>query len=150
MTDCIEYSGEHNGTNIYGGRRINGTPMRASRAAWVETYGQLAPHEHVLHRCDNPPCVNLDHLFVGSHRDNMADAADKGRLTGGRGTSRNKGETNWRAVLTAGHVLEARRLHGTGQTYVQLAETFGVHKSTIRNAVLGIRWGWLTEELREL
>lgn len=58
---------------IGGGRREHG-----HRLAWLVTYGDPGAH-HILHRCDNPRCVRPDHLFLGSHADNMADMARKKR-----------------------------------------------------------------------
>jgi hypothetical protein len=55
----------------------------AHRAAFAAFRGTVAPGAFVCHRCDNPSCVNPDHLFVGSHADNMRDAQRKGRLRSG-------------------------------------------------------------------
>jgi len=52
---------------------------RISRHVYQLKYGPLPPNVHVLHRCDNPSCINFRHLFTGSHTDNMRDAARKGR-----------------------------------------------------------------------
>jgi hypothetical protein len=55
-------------------------PVYAHRFAWTLTHGPIPAGQHVLHACDVPACVNPDHLFLGTHKVNMADAARKGRL----------------------------------------------------------------------
>lgn len=54
----------------------------AHRMAYALTHGPIAPGLFALHRCDNPSCVNPDHLFLGDQHANMADASRKGRLVG--------------------------------------------------------------------
>ena len=67
----------------YGHIWWEGKLRTASRVSWMINKGPVPPGRHVLHRCDNLICVNPNHLFVGSHEDNMADMAQKGRRRGG-------------------------------------------------------------------
>src|SRR5690606_12878457 len=80
----------------------------ASRAAWLIHTGHLPGDLLVCHHCDNPPCVNPAHLFLGTNNDNMRDMNRKGRHP--RKAAWNpSGETNPRAKMTDEQVIEARR-----------------------------------------
>lgn len=82
----------------------------------------------VCHRCDNPPCCNPAHLFVATHRENLLDAAAKGR------TAR-----PW-AKLSAETAREIRRRSASGEATGDLAREFGVSASAIRAVVRGESW----------
>lgn len=123
------------------GSRLAGS-MLAHRAAFTVTNGPIPPGMCVLHACDNPPCCRPDHLFLGTHADNMADMATKGRA----GVL--PSEQYPRAVLTAKQVEEIRsRRHpgeqhrtGSGLTVRELAAEYGVTHPEIVRIVNGERW----------
>lgn len=88
----------------------------------------------VLHKCDTPHCVNPDHLFLGTDKDNTDDKIAKGR---GYWLS---GEDNPSAIMTKEGVAELRQLRQGGVIYRELAERFGISKSTARAIASGKIW----------
>ena len=83
-TGCWNWT-ESTAPNGYGRMSYNGTTDYAHRLSWNAHFGVIPDGLHVLHRCDNPTCVNPEHLFLGTHQDNMDDMMRKGRRgnTGG-------------------------------------------------------------------
>lgn len=114
------------------------TVRYAHRTAWELTYGAIPKGLGVLHQCDNPPCCNPAHLFLGTQRDNNLDCATKGRHS--RGTDR------FNAVLTAPIVSELRRRYAQGgTTYRLLALEYGIAAATICSAIHGRSWAYIND-----
>ena len=122
---CIEWQGKRTvkgkrSAGGYGQVSVNGRLLLAHRVAWELAHGPIPVGMFVCHICDNPSCVNVDHLFLGSHTDNMRDAKLKGRLTGPRGSS-----NRW-VKLTETDVLEIRSLRTSGADLKSIADRFGI------------------------
>ncbi len=110
---------------IYDGRK----PALAHRVAWTLFVGPIPHGLFVLHRCDNPPCCNPAHLFLGTHADNMRDKVQKGR----QGSPR--GEEASSAKLTAESVLLIRAAVASGRTQTEVGRKFGIHNSQVSRIV---------------
>lgn len=65
----------------YGAFKMNGKLHDAHRASWILKNGEIPIGIYVCHKCDNPSCVNPDHLFLGSPKDNVLDCIEKGRFS---------------------------------------------------------------------
>lgn len=124
--DCLVWTGAVN-KNGYGCIRINGKSITASRKAFELSKGKIPNGLFILHRCDNPLCVNPEHLFAGTHRDNMHDRDSKGRMGGVAISS--KGEGNVKAKLTAVDVLTIR---SSAEGSRKLGKQYGVDRVTIQ------------------
>lgn len=149
MTPCIEYQGTRNRPS-YGMLWVDGKQWVASRWAWTQANGPIPPGMMVLHRCDNPPCWNPEHLFLGTAADNMRDRDAKGRTAKGdrqglrvHPESRPYGEKNGLSKLTRQEVEDVRVLHDYGIGATRLGRLFGVNRSTVRRAFKGQTWGHL-------
>lgn len=106
----------------------------AHRWSWVEANGPIPRGLFVCHRCDNPPCVNPSHLFLGTALDNERDKIAKGRL------ECRVGERNPNARIGPDDVREIRRLRGEGRTLAGIARRYGLHPETVRRIALGRSW----------
>jgi hypothetical protein len=90
----------------------------------------------VCHTCDNPPCCNPEHLWIGTATDNAQDKVAKGRWRGGD----TRGELNGQSKLTEPQVVEIRRRVAAGETRTALALEFGVHLITVSQLVRRLTW----------
>lgn len=106
----------------------------AHRVAWTLYKGEIPPGMCVCHRCDVPLCVNPDHLFLGTHADNVADKISKGR----QGPPP-RGELSGKAKLTEAKVVQIRALRGR-LSQREIGNLFGVAKGTITGIQNGDTW----------
>lgn len=123
----------------YGNFRLGNRTVGAQRITYMVYVGPIPDGLCVLHRCDNPACVNPAHLWLGTHTDNMRDSVSKGRFT------RAHGERNGNVKLTIEKVLEIRELIARGQTRYSVARKFGASWSNINSIVRGKTWIQVTE-----
>lgn len=124
------------GKQGYGNWNTGGKTWRVARASWTIAHGPIPEGNCVCHTCDNPPCVNPGHLFLGTPADNMADMTEKGR----RARKGPSGERNSHAKLTASQVLEIRNAHANGARQVDLQRQYGMSRTTIFGIVHRILW----------
>lgn len=115
----------------YGTHTARGRHWYAHRVAYEVANGPIPDGLWVLHRCDNPPCCNPAHLFLGTMLDNTRDMIRKGRNA--------KGERMNSAKLTEADVIRIRELAPSVRV-MKLAEMFGVSHATIRRVVSGEAW----------
>lgn len=108
--------------------------FKAHRLSYEMHKGDIPKDMCVCHSCDNPACVNPDHLWLGTQKDNMVDASDKGRM------GKARGEANGLSKLTDNIVREIKQQWQTGISQTALAEQHGVNQVTISKIITGKIW----------
>lgn len=155
-TGCWPWTGA--GTlDGYGSFYAEGRLRRSTRLVWERLCGALGPEQLALHRCDNPPCVNPAHLFLGTNADNARDRDAKGRgriwtaeerarvsaqvrEVASRGAFR--GEGNGHARLTPDTVRAIRSEYAAREgTQAEIGSKYGVSHATVSDIVRRRRWG---------
>lgn len=111
----------------YGSTTINGKWYGTHRLAYMAYHGRIGKN-HVLHRCDNPPCCNPDHLFLGTHQDNIDDMVAKDR-------SGTRELRNLRGKFTDEQIREMRAKYGRGVPASWIAEEYGTSAAYVRDIV---------------
>lgn len=127
--ECWLWTGATNDSG-YGVVRVGSGPSRrmarAHRASYEMAYGPIPDGRMVCHRCDNPPCVRPDHLFLGDCADNLGDMARKLRVT--------------HAKLDPEKVREIRALAADGWSHPRISERFGINVTSVRRVVIRRNW----------
>lgn len=114
--------------NGYGHLNVGGHMRMAHRLRWEANNGPIPDGLCVLHRCDNKPCNNISHLFLGTPLDNTKDAIRKGRI---------------KSRLNEHVVRQIRRLHSGGCQQKLISKMLDVPEQTINHVVLGHYWSWV-------
>lgn len=118
--DCWLWTGAK--IKDYGCIRFRNRTMLAHRVSYILHYGDLPDHLDACHKCDTPACVNPEHLFAGTRRQNLADAVAKGRMQG--------------KILEPEQWQEIIRIYGTGRVSVRaLGIQYGVSFMTVYDVV---------------
>lgn len=125
----------------YGSISENNKSRGAHQVSWEIHFGPIPDGMFVLHKCDNPPCVRPDHLFLGTSKDNAQDRQQKGRWKGGvTSETAARGESNAKCKLTAAIVIRIRLRHASGDSPTDMALEYDVNRSTIHAIVKRRIW----------
>ena len=122
---CWDWSGSKLKGSGYGRLNVAGKVEFAHRLSWEIHRGCIPSGMWVLHTCDNPPCSNPDHLYLGNHTQNVADRQDRGR-------------TN--AILDVDKVRQITTALLKGEPRLDVAKRFGVTRSTVNAVASGQNW----------
>ncbi len=123
----------------YGRFQIKKQKIDATHVAYESVHGKLPKGMMVLHKCDNPLCVNPKHLFAGTHADNTKDMMQKGRA----GHGEVFGKDNPASKLDEDKVREIRKLTKEGWSQRKLAKKYGVRQSQIWMILHQLTWKWV-------
>jgi len=124
----------------YGRFRLGTGCENANRVSYALYVGQIPDGMLVCHRCDNPSCVNPDHLFLGTNQDNISDMDSKGRRHVSRGTKHGM------AKLSDAEVLEIKKAPGKQR---DIAKKFGISQAMVNNIKLNKNWKHLNPNERQ-
>lgn len=147
---CLVFTGCRN-SDGYGrlAERLDGKVVywQAHRFVYTRKVGPIPLGLMVCHKCDNPPCIEMSHLFLGSPADNARDKTEKGRTPSGekhafrrRPELVRSGDRHHNARLTAERVLELRRLGSEGFSNRELAEIFKLSVTYVSEVKTGKKW----------
>ena len=152
-TGCWLWTGFRFG-NGYGGINVRGSVKKAHRIAWELAHGPIPSGLFVLHKCDVRSCILVDHLWLGTHEENMADMVSKGRHSAPKGDAhgsrlhpekRPHGECHGMAKLTSEGVDRIRSLCAAGVSQRAAGSLFCISRSQAGRIVRREAWWHLTK-----
>lgn len=131
-TGCWEWNG-YRMPRGYGSLKYHSQHRLAHRLAHEAWVGPIPDGHQVNHRCDNPPCINPEHLYAGTQEDNMRDMSERSRFP--------TGENHWWVKLTESDVRSIRTEYAAGGvTQSELAKKFGVSQTLVSSIVRRVTW----------
>lgn len=131
---CLEWQGYRTESGYGQVQGFEGKVEGAHRLSYIIAYGPIPPETSVMHRCDNPPCVDPRHLILGTQVENWEDMRSKGRQAGPVGSRNNK------AKLQDLDVTRIRALRRMGVRVVDLAQVFGITPGAVSHIVTHRTW----------
>lgn len=140
-TPCWEWNGNCTRLNGYGSFHLNGRGRPVSRVSYEVFVGEIPEGLLVRHKCDNPPCMNPEHLETGTVKQNTQDMLDRGRH------NPPVGSRNGRSLLDEGEVERIYALRNSGKRREDVGKEFGVSASTVYSIWKGLRWTHVTKEV---
>lgn len=132
--DCWEWQ-SYKSKEGYGKFGAMGETL-AHRVSYRLHKGEIPEGMFVCHSCDNPSCVNPDHLWLGTNSDNQIDCVKKGRAR----RVPQIGEKNGSSKLNEVQVIEIRRLHKLGFSHSKIAKRIGRSSGTVQSVLSGRTW----------
>ena len=133
---CHEFTGAKD-TDGYGRVKDSGVGVAVHRWMWERKNGPIPSGKHVLHSCDNPACVNVNHLHLGTHDDNMREKAMRGRSSN---VPRGAAHKRPNAKLTESQVREIKALLRRGYRQADIARDFKVSRMILSDIATGRTW----------
>lgn len=121
----------------YGRRKADGKMQLVHRIEWEMHNGPIPDGLCVLHRCDNPPCYEITHLWLGTQQENMDDRQAKGRTST---VSRSQGVSHANSRLTEFDVVEIRREYASGLRQREIAAKYGVGQPHVSDIITKKKW----------
>ena len=135
VTECLNWTGRK--FKGYGRFDFLGDEFRAHRLAWSFVHGEIPTGLHVCHTCDNPACINISHLWLGTQADNMADMTLKGRSN----PPCLQGSQMKLSKLTEAQVIEIRHLYDIGRfRQFELCKMYDISRPVMHKIVKRKAW----------
>lgn len=123
----------------YGQINVHGIHWLAHRWSYKRFVGEIRKGLLVCHHCDNPACVNPDHLFIGTEKDNAIDMVSKGRKNSAIGSR--LPQTKYNELIIA----KARKMWEDGHTQVEISKSLGIAYPSVSSIINKRCWKWIKE-----
>lgn len=144
---CWEWNkSRNNRRGGYGQKTVNYKVYSSHRLSYLVFNGDIPDGMLVCHKCDNPPCCNPDHLFLGTHKDNAVDAWEKGRMPLPSYIPR--GNDVWCSKLTESDVLSISEKLSNGVHSSEIQKEYGISRQTVYKIGKKLTWKHLWKDAK--